>query len=371
MPLAMFRTSLITILLMVAVAFCQAQEECDTLETPTPTSTSPLTPILNTLHTLDKALNNVDTAWIEPQQFNFTAMVQTTITYEMYRLRSKSEQTLVFAPRATMKVGPYFGWRWAFIGYTFDIGHLNSDMKKEWQLSIYSSKVGVDLFYRKTGNDYILRRADFGDDIDTRRLHNVAFSGLNVNLKGFNAYWIFNHRRFSYPAAFSQSTVQRRSAGSMLAGIGYTRHVLKLNYDKLADLVDSKIANPVVKLDSGLAFNRVKYTDISASVGYAYNYVPCRNLLLAASISAALGYHYSRGDIKRQSFTLRDFSFRNFNLDGLARFGIVYNNSRWFAGASAIFHAYNYHKSQFETNNIFGSVNIYAGVNFGRRKQKK
>ena len=327
------------------------------------------TDVLQAMRHITKGLNDVDTLWIEPQRYNFTAMLQTTGTYEMYRLRSKSGQTLVFAPRTRIKVGPYFGWRWIFLGYTFDIGHLNSDMKKEWVLSFYSSKVGVDLFYRKTGNDYLLRSAHLGNDINTHSLRNASFSGLKVNLKGFNAYWIFNHRHFSYPAAFSQSTVQRRSAGSLLAGIGYTRHVLNLNYDKLHKMIDSHIPDISVELDSGLAFNKVKYTDVSASVGYGYNYVPCRNVLLAASLSAALGYHYSRGEIQNDGFSLRDFSFRNFNLDGVGRFAAVYNNSRFFAGASAIFHAYNYHKSQFETNNIFGSINIYIGMNFGKRKR--
>lgn len=39
-----------------------------------------------------------------------------------------------------------------------------------------------------------------------------------LNLTG---YYTFNHRRFSYPAAFTQSYIQRRSAGSWLAGISY------------------------------------------------------------------------------------------------------------------------------------------------------
>ena len=71
------------------------------------------------------------------------------------------------------------------------------------------------------------------------------------------------------------------------------------------------------------------------------------------------------------TFPFRDFSFRNFNLDGVGRFGFVWNNTKWYVGANAIFHAYNYHKSQFSTNNFFGSVNIYAGMNFGKRKEYK
>lgn len=321
------------------------------------------------LRKLTRHINNIDTFYIEPQHYDFTIMLQTTATYEMYRLRSKSGQTLVFAPKASFKAGPYFGWRWIFLGYTLDFTRVHNDIKKEYNLSLYSSKIGIDLFYRKTGDDYILRRAEIGDEGHAKILRNVAFNGLKVDLKGFNAYYIFNHRRFSYPAAFSQSTVQKRSAGSLLAGVGYTRHTLNLNYERLQTLIDERMGQNSEKLDSGLMFNKVRYTDLSASIGYAYNYVPARHWLLAASLSAALGYHYSTGNLEQMRQNIRDFSFHNFNIDGLGRFAIVYNNSRIYAGSSIILHTYNYHKSQFETNNIFGSLNIYVGYNFGLKKQ--
>lgn len=64
---------------------------------------------------------------------------------------------------------------------------------------------------------------------------------MKSSVKGFNLYYIFNHRKFSYPAAYAQSTVQRRSAGSWLAGIGYTRHTLEVDWEKLEDVVVDKM----------------------------------------------------------------------------------------------------------------------------------
>ena len=73
--------------------------------------------------------------------------------------------------------------------------------------------------------------------------------------------------------------------------------------------------------------------------------------------------------MESRSLHLRDFSFSNFNVDAIGRFGIVYNNMKWYCGASVIVKAYNYHKPQFSTNNIFGSLNVYAGMNFGKMKR--
>ena len=43
-----------------------------------------------------------------------------------------------------------------FLGYTFDLKHINfrnnHTNKKEFDLSLYSSLLGIDLFWRQTGN---------------------------------------------------------------------------------------------------------------------------------------------------------------------------------------------------------------------------
>ena len=58
--------------------------------------------------------NEIDTTYIEPQRYNFTVMLQNTNTYEHYRLSSSSHQSISLAPRASIKIGPYFAWRWIF-----------------------------------------------------------------------------------------------------------------------------------------------------------------------------------------------------------------------------------------------------------------
>ena len=318
--------------------------------------------------------NDIDTNYIEPQRYNFTTMLQNTNTYEVYRIASDKGQSITFAPEANIRIGPYFGWRWIFLGYTVDITHLlqksNDKRRQEYDLSLYSSMLGIDIYYRRTGNDYKIRQLYLGEGINTDPIRGTGYDGLTSSIRGFNLYYIFNHRRFSYPAAFSQSTIQRRSAGSPLLGIGYTRHTLEVNWKELADLVNCRLGNHV-KVDSTLMFDKIKYTDVSISGGYAYNWVFAHNWLLASSLSVALAYKQSSGDLPHERFSFSDFKFSNINIDGIGRFGLVWNNSKWYAGMSMIFHAYNYRRSNFSTNNFFGSVNLYVGFNFGKRKAKK
>ena len=316
------------------------------------------------------SFTRIDSSYIEPQQFNFAFMLQNTNTYELYRLKSEKNQSVTLAPNPSVKVGPFFGWRWIFLGYTFDISHLNDNSgKQEFNLSLYSAQIGIDLFYKKTGNDYKIKNIDLGNKISSKNINNLEFNVFEASIKGFNLYYIFNHHKFSYPAAFSQSPIQRKSAGSMLIGIGVTNHSIGVDWDNMENLLKEKlnITNQAV-LDSSIRFERIKYTDISLSCGYAYNWAFAHNWLLAGSLSLAIGYKHSKGNTNNTSGTNTSFSLQNFNLDGIGRFGLVWNNKRWYAGSSAILHGYNYHKKQFSTNNIFGTLNIYAGVNFGRRK---
>ena len=318
-----------------------------------------------------KEFNNVDTAFIEPQHYKFTTTLMSTYSFESYSIRSKYGQRIDFAHDARIKVGPYIGWSVLFWGYTIDLAYISANKKRELDLSVYTSMLGLDFFMRNSGSDYRIRSLELNDGVFSDSLYGVPFDGLNVSITGLNAYYITNHRKFSYPAAFSQSTCQRRSAGSFMFGGGYTRHSLKLDYDKLKNSVGKVAPETAERLDSGLMFKEIKYTDIALSAGYGYNWVFSTNWLLSVSLSAALGYKHSTGDRLVDLSLLRDFSITNFNLDGVGRLGLIWNNSKWYFGAYGIVHSYNYHKSQFQTNNYFGNVNVYIGFNFGRKKSHR
>ena len=56
------------------------------------------------------------------------------------------------------RVGPFFGWRFAFLGYNIDLQSvfMNSD-DTDLSASIYSAAFGLDLFYRRVGGNYNVR----------------------------------------------------------------------------------------------------------------------------------------------------------------------------------------------------------------------
>ena len=315
-----------------------------------------------------KDFNAIDTLYISPNLYNLAFMLEHSTWYEHYQLGNNAgtkSQNLNFSPSLGTKLGVYFGWRWIFLGYTFDVedlfgGNKNQTKKKEMSLNIYSSKFGIDLYYRKTGNDFKLRSINgFSQDFDSFR--NLHFDGLRSTINGVNAYWIFNHKKFSYPAAYSQSTNQRRSAGSFMAGFSHSRHSISFDCEKLPSSV-------LQQLSPSLQFNHIKYSDYSLGFGYGYNWVFAKNWVSNLSLLPGIGYKKSRiddNDFKGESW------IKDINFDFITRAAIVYNNAKYFAGASLVLHTYDYRKPNLSVTNSFGTLRIYAGFNFWPKKEFK
>lgn len=218
----------------------------------------------------------------------------------------------------------------------------------------------MDIIYRRTGNSYKIHDVTgFSDRIPTD--YSEDFDGLKVKMKGLNLYYIFNNRRFSYPAAFSQSTNQRRNAGSFITGFSVSTHNLDFDYTKLPDIIRETM-NPGMKVD------HIKYTNISLNFGYAYNWVFVRNCLACLSLNPAVAYKTSR--INKAEGEKDDW-YRNFNIDFILRAGVVYNNSKYFVGTSFVGRTYDYYRNNFSLNNGFGTLQVYAGFNFCLKKEHR
>ena len=208
-------------------------------------------------------------------------------------------------------------------------------------------------------------------------MEGTSCKGINVKVTGINAYYVFNHKRFSYPAAFAQSTVQRKSCGTWKVGLSCTQHELDFNYKGLPEELTH---DETYQLSPEFMFDKLKYTDLSFSVGYAYNWVFKRNFLLCASISPAIGYKITHIDPISESENESTLGtevtnpffpihLNDFNFDVIGRLGLVWNNTKYFAGLSLIIHNYNYRHRKLSINNTFGTLNFYIGLNFNKRKE--
>jgi hypothetical protein len=185
----------------------------------------------------------------------------------------------------------------------------------EFNLNYYSSRISLDFSYQRSTT--LAGDIHRGDNLE--RLEADDLTLKVVNLAG---YYTFNHRRFSFPAAFTQSYIQRRSAGSWLAGISYQGGSIKTS-----DELKARNPNaPDVHINIG---------HIGIGGGYGYNWVLGRKWLLHFSMLPTFVIY------NRNKFTVngeRKVAQRmRFNMIFNERAAIVYNFSpRYFAGATLV-----------------------------------
>lgn len=317
-----------------------------------------------------RSFDDYDTLYIAPNYYNYTLMLQNTSYFQSYRLQGKSadgqKQSISTQPETSVKLGPYAGWRWLFLGYTFDITHPRSAGKtSELSFRLYSSMLGCDFVYLRNDGGYVLRKARGFEGVEPSSVKGTPFSGMNSHTLSTSAYYVFNHRHFSYPATFNQSTVQRRSCGSPMMGIGFSRQKVAFDYTRLPA---SLIGNPDdERIIDALKFTSVNYDYYYLSGGYAYNWVFAPGWCLGASMMPSVGLRKAHGQKIQGNELLTDL--KNLSFDCTSRLGLVWNNTRLFAGASIINHLYMYRKDRLSMANTITYANAYVGFFLQRKRQ--
>lgn len=314
--------------------------------------------------------NTYDTLYIEPQHFKFQALCQFSEQFEQYTLSTKSGQRVVLSPETQTSIGPYVGYSLIFLGYTLQLNNLHiGSAKKTFNLSLYSSLLGVDFYYRNN-HEFNIKRFDVpaNEPFSTSALPGTPFDDFHVKYWGFNTYYLFNHRRHSYPAVYNESTCQKRSAGSPIVGFGYGHYTTEMDWASLDRVAAEALPAYRQQFTGEALMNNIRYDCYSLYGGYSYNWVFARNFTLGASFTAAVSYNSSSGEASKTTSFFDDFNISSLTFDGVGRMGVVWNNKRLFAGAMGQIHSYTYSKQQFKLNNLFANVNVYVGVNFGKKK---
>ena len=185
----------------------------------------------------------------------------------------------------------------------------------EFNLNYYSSRLSLDFSYQRS--ESLAGDISFNDN--TGRLESGEATMKVLNLAG---YYTFNHRHFSYPAAFTQSYIQRRSAGSWLAGISYQGGSIETTDALLA-------RNPLAPE------TRIYVGHFGIGGGYGYNWVLGRGWLLHFSMLPTFVVY------NRNNMTVRgerkEAQRMRFNMIFNERAAIVYSFSpRYFAGATLV-----------------------------------
>ena len=206
----------------------------------------------------------------------------------------------------------------------------------EFNLNYYGSRLSLDLSYQRSES---LSGDVYSDNVE-KRLESGEATLKVLNLVG---YYTFNNSRFSYPAAFTQSYIQRRSAGSWLLGISYQGGSIRTNDDLKQRASDA----PEITIEFG---------HIGLGGGYGYNLVLGRKWLLHASLlPTVVVYNRNKMILNGED---KEAQHVRFNMIFNERLAVVYNFSmRYFAGATLVMN-----------NSVFDDKNVVVNQNKWRAR---
>ena len=398
---------IICCLLFSLNAAAQEPETIDSVSTQG-SKTSLMTRVHQLQEYLDtKAKKKVDPAYIEVPDKPWRVIlrykenavdVDYSQSIESPETNEYAEWNLCFEPPLASSIGFWVGYRGT--GFSFSKS-LTKNAGRYWSFSTTGAKYGFNFRLRRfktqdarlTAKDYENGQITYEYDKDETMPAPVWIRSVYLN-----GYYVFNGRRYSQAAAYNQSVIQRRSAGSLLLGATW--------YQSSFDYADMANAAYMVL---GHGISRIKVHQANLGVGYGFNWVPFRGFVVNAMAMPTISvynrvkaYKYETnydlspnepvddfGDWNKETRRWAngkthkplgmvnpeggnqfdywdaepdvDYSMLRFNLD--LRLGIAYNWKNCFIGAQAQYNNFHYKNDNCKVN-IFDA---YARLAFGVR----
>ena len=188
-------------------------------------------------------------------------------------------------------------------GYSFypkyaNKGHKAEDAKK-YSLHYYGRIVGGDISYLKSGSVG-------GEIVNANISDNEICDTLSQKMVSANIYYVYNNKKFSYPAAFTSGFFQRKQCGSLLFGMSAL-------YSETQNATSS---------------TEMKQASLSFGVGYGYNFLlKDKWLLHLSAIPMIASSNKSHFKFEGQS---EEIDKIDMGFIATARVAAIYNFSRYY-----------------------------------------
>ena len=176
-------------------------------------------------------------------------------------------------------LGAWVGYRGYGLGWSKE---LTGGDGTTFSFGVTSGCFGINLrinSFRSQMPEFTFTADDHGQRYK-ERYHDEIDDPIKVRSFFLDGYYLFNRKHFSYAAAYDQSLIQRRSAGSLMAGMMY-------NHTSADYSADSNWKWVYYMKGVG----KLKFTQANIGLGYAYNWVPARGWLFNVLVMPTLAFY--------------------------------------------------------------------------------
>lgn len=271
---------------------------------------------VNTYRWGDRFFNSYDSTYVVGTGTKFNVKATTDSWLDAYQFSLPDNQRVEMHSDPSTSVGAYITYLAVSLGYDINVSSLFGgvkDARSRYRFGFDCSLLSVEMYWEN--NDVGTKIKRFGP----YRHINMDFNGVKVGSWGIDAYYFFNHKKYSQAAAFNFSKIQRKSQGSFYAGLSIYSQNYNFDFSSLpADMLQ------LLPLHWTNHTYKVKTHNYGFRLGYGYNWVVGRNWIVCGSVSPTVGLKkgFINSDVEKTSFSL----FNHVKLSG------VWNHGRWFVG---------------------------------------
>lgn len=264
------------------------------------------------------------------------------------------------------RVGLWLGYRGYGIGYSTEVGKGNGTF---FTVSATGGCYGVNLRMRTFETKELDMTMKIGGEISVDGEKGVLPDPIRIRSLMIDGFYFFNKKHFSYMAAYDQSAIQIRSAGSLMVGAMWHHSTIRYESNRNAAYISLMREVGTIKVRQG-----------SFGVGYAYNWVPFKGFLANATVMPMLTvYNCQKSELydafmdEEVDITDNDQIFYReslyhhspVSLTYYARVSLTYNWNRFFINAYGQWNRFNYDNGEEGHGRIKDwFVNTSVGIRF-------
>lgn len=278
--------------------------------------------VVNTYRWGDRFFNGYDTTYVAGTGYKFNAKIITESWLDGYRFVTPNNKYILMHSDPSTSVGVYLSYLALSGGYDVNVSKLMGGVdrsRQRFRFGFNCMLFAAEIYFIKNDIGTTIKR--FGDKNHPAHL-NIGFDAINNYTWGIDAYYFFNHKRYSEAASFNFSRVQKKSQGAFYTGFSIYTQKLGFDFSGLPPQLRDQLLDTWP--DYRYSVNTHNY---ALRLGYGYNWVFAPKWVLGVSESPIVGIRkgYVNSDIEKVSFSLYN----------RAKLSVVWNsaNGRFFFGA--------------------------------------
>lgn len=304
---------------------------------------------VNVYNWADHFFNSYDPEYVVGTGKRWKARILNDNWVDSYSMTLPSKLHARMLSNVYSNIGAYLQYMAVSIGTTYDMGKFFNDdpvRHKKFEFGFNCALFNAELYYQEnTGGTYLRKFGKYNDG----KLFKINFPGVELYNLGVEAYYFFNHKRYSHGAAYNFSKFQKKSQGSFLGGFAYSDLKVGFNFTQLPEEL-----LPYLTVPAG--YYLFHYKSYNLLFGYGFNWVVTPKLLFNITAMPSIGLSHCYED------SLEGYKHMlAMNING--RMSITYNLGNFFFSMIGKMNGHWYKSSVYS---LFSSVENFS-ANIGIR----